>query len=321
MTELLRGVILDMDSIDPGSLDTSELQQSAAVDWQIYASTQAEQTAERIAKAHLVLTNKVALDAAAIAHATHLEYVGVMATGTNNVDHEACSKRGITVRNVADYGTASVAQHTLLLMLTLATSIGDYARAVKRGSWSKAEHFCLLDYPIVELCGKTLLIVGYGTLGKAVAKLAEAFGMQVVIARRPGVDAAEYAQPRVSLDEGLQAADFVSLHCALSAQTETLINAQRLNLMKPTAYLINTARGGLIDEAALLDALTSKQIAGAALDVLSTEPPPSTHCLLQKTPANLIITPHIAWAARESRQRLLDAVLQHVSDYIAGRNA
>ncbi|WP_240615512.1 D-2-hydroxyacid dehydrogenase [Alteromonas facilis] len=317
----MRGVILDMDSLDPASLDISALADMTNIDWHVHAATAPEHTAQRIVDAHIVLTNKVVLDAQHIANASALEYIGVLATGMNNVDHDACRQRGITLTNVSGYGTPSVAQHTLLLMLMLATSVRDYQRDVSLGAWSRSPQFCLMDYPISELAGKTLLLVGYGTLGKAVAKLAHAFDMNVMLARRPGVHASEYNESRVPLDEGLAQADFVSLHCALSAETEKLIDKTRLALMRPSAFLINTARGGLIDEPALVEALKRGALAGAAVDVLSQEPPDSTHIMLQEALPNLIVTPHIAWAARESRQRLFDQAMQHVQHFISQRMA
>ncbi|MDM7862006.1 D-2-hydroxyacid dehydrogenase [Alteromonas sp. ASW11-36] len=312
----LQGVILDLDSMGPESLDLSCLLNIAEIDWQIFDATTAQQAALRVADADIVLTNKVALDREIIAYAKNLRYIGVLATGVNNIDMHACEQAGITVKNVSRYGTASVAQHTLMLMLMLATSVNHYNKAVKQGAWQQSEQFCLLDYPIMELAGKHLVIVGYGTLGKAVAKLAEAFDMRVTVALRPGDTRAGTQSRRPALEDVLPRADFVSLHCALSPDTAQMINAERLALMRSSAFLINTARGGLVDEDALLHALEHKQIAGAALDVVSTEPPPQSLAIVKAQLPNLLITPHVAWAATEARQRLLNIAASHLDAFI-----
>ena len=244
--------------------------------------------------------------------APRCRYIGILATGMNNVDLDYCKQRGITVNNVAGYGTDSVAQHTLMLMLNLATSALATMRQVQQGEWSQSPFFCLLDNPVIELAGKHLVIVGYGTLGQRVAELAKAFGMRVSVAARPGTQHTS----RRPLDELLPEADVVSLHCQLSDDTAEMINAERLALMKPGAFLINTARGGLIDEQALLTALTQNQIGGAALDTLSVEPPPADHPLLNAQLPNLLITPHSAWAAKEARQRLITLAVNKLSAFL-----
>lgn len=323
----LKGVILDFNSLAPQTLDCSELMAIEGVDWQVFEQTQPEQVIARAENAHIIFTNKVVLDAERLAQMPHLKYIGVLATGTNNIDIEACEKKGVVVRNVAGYGTATVAQHTLMLMLNLATSAFRYQNAVNQGKWALASQFCLLDYPVVELNGKHLVIVGYGELGQAVAKLAVALGMRVSVAIRPGetkgcsttntYELNGESFKRQALDDLLPEADFVSLHCTLTPETEYLFNQQRFRLMCKTGFLINTARGGLVDEEALLEALQSGQIAGAGLDVLSAEPPPSDHILLKANLPNLIVTPHTAWSANEARQRLLNIAVSHLKGHLA----
>jgi len=303
--ETLRGVILDLASLGADGLDLQPLL-GALDQWQLHQSTPAEQVVARIADAEVVLSNKVVLDAGALAAAKQLRLVLVMASGTNNVDLQAAAARGIAVCNVRDYAAASVAQHTMLLMLALARSLEPYRESVRRGDWSRSSFFCLLDHPVIELQGRCLGIIGYGASGREVARLAQAFGMHVVLAALPG---REYGEPgelaRVDLPHMLGIADVVSIHCPLTTETRGLIGAAELQAMRPGALLINTARGGIVDEAALLDALRSGRIA-AAVDALEIEPPMPGEALSGSTLSNLIVTPHIAWASREARQRLVD---------------
>ena len=306
----MRAVVLDSDSLGT-DLTLSEFE-SLPVTLTRYPTTTPEQVNERIRDAEIVLVNKVVLNADALGQAEKLRYVGVLATGTNNVDTDYCQQHGITVNNVDGYGTDSVAQHAMMLLLNLATSFAPTTQQVKQGDWSRSPYFCLLDNPVIELAGKHLVIVGYGTLGQRFAELARAFGMKVSVAARPGTTSAE----RRALDGLLPEADVVSLHCQLSPQTDKLINAERLALMKSSALLINTARGGLIDEVALVTALNGGQIAGAALDTLSVEPPPADHPLLSLSLPNLIITPHSAWSAKEARQRLLKMAVAKLEQFI-----
>ncbi|HCB08369.1 MAG TPA: glycerate dehydrogenase [Alteromonas sp.] len=306
----MRAVVLDSDSLGT-DLTLSEFE-SLPVTLTRYPTTTPEQVNERIRDAEIVLVNKVVLNADALGQAEKLRYVGVLATGTNNVDTDYCQQHGITVNNVDGYGTDSVAQHAMMLLLNLATSFAPTTQQVKQGDWSRSPYFCLLDNPVMELAGKHLVIVGFGTLGQRFAELARAFGMKVSVAARPGTTSAE----RRALDGLLPEADVVSLHCQLSPQTDKLINAERLALMKSSALLINTARGGLIDEVALVTALNGGQIAGAALDTLSVEPPPADHPLLSLSLPNLIITPHSAWSAKEARQRLLKMAVAKLEQFI-----
>lgn len=312
--ELQTGVFLDTQSVDVGDLDRGRLLDTLPT-WRFFPATGSALTARRIQHADVVVSNKVVLDRDILREAKRLKLVCVAATGTNNVDLAAARELGIPVCNVRDYGTPSVAQHVFTLVLALATRLFDYRAAVRAGRWAQAEQFCLLDYPIAELAGKTLGIVGYGVLGQAVAKLGEAFGMKVLIAARAAGD----TRPgRVPLTELLPQVDVLSLHCPLTEQTRGLIGATELALMKPTALLINTARGGLVDEVALADALHQGRLGGAGFDVLTQEPPREGNPLLAADIPNLIVTPHIAWASRESRQRLLDQVADNIRAFAAG---
>ena len=304
----MRGVFLDTLTMKLEELDTSALEQSLDR-WDLYETTTPQQTAARIADADVVVTNKVVLDRALIANAPHLKLICVCATGTNNIDLDAAAERDIPVKNVAGYTGSSLAQHTLALLLALATRWYRYSEDVKKGEWSQSPIFCRLDYPVMELAGKRLGIIGYGDLGRKVARLGEALGMEVLIADSFTGEKRAGRTPLVRL---LTEADVISLHCPLTEETDKLVDSAFLGAMKAGAFLINTARGGLVDEAALATALRSGHLGGAALDVLSVEPPPADHPLLAEDIPNLIITPHNAWISRESRQRLLDGVVENI---------
>lgn len=308
------GVFLDRATMHPGDLDFSRLA-AALPSWRFYEHTSPDQLAERLSEADVVVANKVVLDAAALARAPRLRLVCVAATGVNNVDLAAASRLGLPVCNVRAYGTPSVVQHVFALILALSTRLLPYHQAVRGGRWQGSTLFCLLDYPIVELAGKTLGIVGHGELGRAVGRLAEAFAMRVLVAERRG---APLRPGRVSLEETLREADVLSIHCPLVAETRGLIGGRELALLKPGAILINTARGGVVDERALAEALRGGRLGGAGIDVLSEEPPPADHVLLAPDLPNLIVTPHIAWASRESRQRALDQVAENIEAFRAG---
>jgi glycerate dehydrogenase len=309
----MRGVLLDLDTLGD-DLDLGRLEGSLDA-WQLHAVTAPDEVAAHIAGAEVVVSNKVVLDAATITAAEGLRFIAVAATGTNNVDLDAARAAGVTVSNVTAYGTPSVAQHVFTLLLTLTTRLLDYRAAVADGRWAESPHFCLLDYPIRELAGKSFGIVGYGELGQGVARLAEAFGMRVLIAQRPGGPA---QAGRVPLAELLPQVDVLSLHCPLTDATRNLIGAEELAAMRDDAVLINTARGGVVDEAALAAALRAGTLGGAGFDVLTVEPPRDGNPLLEEGIPNLIVTPHIAWAARESRQRLIDQVAENIERYRAG---
>ncbi|WP_226667905.1 D-2-hydroxyacid dehydrogenase [Microbulbifer aggregans] len=310
----MRGVFLDTSTMKLEELETFALEKSLE-HWEFFETTAPEETARRIAEAEVVITNKVVLDRALIEGAPRLKLICVCATGTNNIDLDAAAEKNIPVRNVSGYTGSSLAQHTLALILALATRWHQYDADVKAGRWSQSDIFCRLDYPVLELAGKNLGIIGYGDLGQKVAQLGEALGMTILISdsftgeQKPG---------RVPLARLLAESDVVSLHCPLTENTDKLVNEDFLAGMKNSAFLINTARGGLIDERALVDALNNGTIAGAALDVLSVEPPPANHPLLANNIPNLIITPHNAWISRESRQRLLSGVVRNIEDWKAG---
>ncbi|WP_237058167.1 D-2-hydroxyacid dehydrogenase [Microbulbifer sediminum] len=307
----MRGVFLDTLTMKPGELDTSGLE--ASLDhWDFHETTSPAQVAERIAGADVVITNKVVLDRQLIENATDLKLICVCATGTNNVDHNAAEDRGIPVRNVAGYAGASVPQHALALILGLATRWHQYHSDVMAGRWSQSPVFCMLDYPVMELAKKKLGIIGYGDLGRTTADLGRALGMEVLVAESLS---GEKKSGRVPLQRLLAESDVISLHCPLTAETDRLVNREFLAAMKPGTLLVNTARGGLVDEPALADALRSGHLGGAALDVLSVEPPPADHPLLAGDIPNLIITPHSAWISRESRQRLLDGVVANIREW------
>ncbi len=287
----------------------------------VYQVTSPAQTVARLAGHTLAVTNKVVIDSGVLNSdaARDLQLIAVAATGTDIIDKEAAAQRGVTVCNVPGYATQSVAQFTMALILQLATSTGRYSAAVKAGEWQKSPVFSLLNHPTVELSGKKLGIVGYGSIGQAVARMARGFGMEIFVAARPGA-APPIPTDRVPLERLLREADIVSLHCPLTPDTKNLMNEQTLSLLKPTAFLINTARGALIDEAALIAALRHKRIAAAALDVISKEPPPADHPIIRATGEldNLIVTPHTAWSARETRERLLEEVAANISAFLAG---
>ncbi|HUH38851.1 MAG TPA: D-2-hydroxyacid dehydrogenase [Spongiibacteraceae bacterium] len=313
-----RGVILDYASLAPADLVLEGLL-NCLPHWDIHETTAPDQVAARIAAAEVVLTNKVVLDAAALAAAPQLRLIAVMATGTNNIDLPAAARRGITVCNAVGYSTPSVVQHTFALLLALSTRLVDYHQAVRRGDWHRSPFFCLLDYPIEELAGRRLGLVGRGALGQAVAAVARAFGMEVRFAASLRRDAPP-DPGRPPLAELLAWADVLSLHCPYSAETHALIDAAALDRMRPGALLINTARGGIVDEQALADALRSGHLGGAGIDVLATEPPrDGSSPLLAAGLPNLILSPHSAWGSRQSRQRLVDQLAQIVDGFVAGR--
>lgn len=309
-----RAVFLDLATLTRDDLDLTAFDR-AMPDWTGHPVTDKDTLHERIYDADIVLTNKVCLDADAIGAAPSLKLICLAATGTNNVDLDAAKARGVAVCNIRDYCTASVAQHVIALVLALTINIPGYRQLLREGAWKDSPQFTMLDFPIRELAGKTLGIVGFGTLGRATAALAEAFGMRVIVAERPGGT----AQPgRVPLETLLADADVVSLHCPLTAHTRHLIDAAALTKMKPDALLINTARGAIVDEQALADALCAGTIGGAGIDVLSEEPPVGGNPLLDDTLPNLLVTPHIAWAAREARQRAVEEMAANVADFLAG---
>lgn len=308
----MKAVILDLESLE--DLDLSPIE--AEFDQlDVYMATASKQVAERIAGCDVVITNKVKIDRDLMSGAAELKLICVVATGTNNIDLKAASEKNVRVCNCVAYGVDSVAQHVMSMILALHTNIVQYDQAVKSGEWGKASQFCMLSFPIRELAGRTLGIYGYGNLGSAVARLAEAFGMKVVIAQRPG---AEKRDGRLPMDELLPQVDVLSLHCPLTEETKDLIDADALAKMKPDSMLINAARGGVVNEEALADALRSGLLAGAATDVLTEEPPVNGNVLLSEDIPNLIITPHSAWGSREARQRIVDQTVENIQGFKIG---
>jgi glycerate dehydrogenase len=291
-------------------------------DCTIHQVTNPHETIQRVAGHTVTVTNKVIIDRPVLSspEAKDLKLIAVAATGTDIIDREEAAKRGIKVCNVPGYATQSVAQFTLALILELATRAGHYRDAVKNGEWEKSPVFSLLSYPTVELRGKKLGIVGYGNIGQAVAHMARGFDMKILVAARPGTTG-PVPQDRIAVDQLFRQADFISLHCPLTTETKNLINEQSLASMKSTAFLVNTARGALIDETALIQALRNKRIAGAALDVITKEPPPTDHPMILSAKAldNLIVTPHTAWSARETRERLLEEVKENIGSFLRGK--
>ena len=310
----MKAVFLDCESLDKNDLDFSALRE-VFTDLELYPSTLATQVLERVQHADVVITNKVVLDAETLKQCVSLKLILISATGTNNVDLAQAKAQGITVCNCQGYGTSAVAQHTLMLMLTLATSVIQYDHAVKQGEWNKSPIFCLLDFPIVELAGKTLGILGYGELGQAVAKLAEAFGMKIIVGALPNRSTGN----RVALSELLPQVDFLSLHCPLTEETRDLFDSKAFEKMKPSAFLINCARRGIVNEHDLATALRTGKIAGAATDVLSVEPPKEGNVLLANNIPNLIITPHSAWGSVDARQRIVQQLTENASAFQQGK--
>lgn len=315
MNQQMKAVFLDQSSLDLNDLDLEPL--IAVFDHlTLYPVTRSDQIVERIQDADVVISNKVVLDAETIRQCKNLKLILISATGTNNIDLVQAKAQGIVVCNCQAYGTSAVAQHTLMLMLALSTSLIQYNHAVQQGQWNKASQFCLLDFPIVELAGKTLGIIGYGELGQNVAKLAKAFDMNVIVGaipNRPHVDG------RVPVRALFSQVDYLSLHCPLTDDTRDLIDADAFDLMKPTAFLINCARGGIVNEQALADALRQGKIAGAATDVLTVEPPKNGNVLLEDDIPNLIITPHSAWGSVDARQRIVQQLVENTQGFQSGQ--
>ena len=308
-------VFLDYATVSfDGDLDPRSLH-AALPGLEIRDHTAPHEIAARVAGREVVLVNKLRITREIIEASPSLRLIALAATGTNNVDLVAASERGIAVCNLRDYCTASVVQHVFGVLLLLTQKLREYDALVRSGAWQRGEQFCLLDYPIRELVGRRLGIVGFGTLGRGVARAATAFGMEVLVANRPGGTA---VPGRLDLDELLATVDVLSLHCPLAPATQGMIGVSRLSRMKRDAVLINTARGALVDAEALADALRGGRLGGAAIDVLSQEPPVDGNPLLAGDIPNLIVTPHIAWAAREARQRCIDEMAANVADFRRG---
>lgn len=309
-------VVLDGYTLNPGDNPWDDL--AHVGDLVVHDRTPPGQVVARAADAEIVLTNKTVLSAAAIAALPRLRFIAVLATGYNVVDVAAARQRGIVVSNVREYGTASVAQHTLALLLELCHRVGDHARAVAAGEWTRAPDFCFWLAPPIELSGLTIGVVGFGRIGRRVAALAHGFGMRVIATSTTRQGAPDYAGfAWRSIPELFAEADVISLHCPLTEDTAGFVNRELLARVKPTALLLNTARGGLIDEGALAAALAASRLAGAAVDVLSSEPPRPDNPLLGAR--TCIVTPHIAWASLAARRKLMAATVRNVEAFLAGK--
>jgi len=310
----MKAVFLDFGTMGPG-LDVSGMH-ALLPELEIYDVTTDEQLSERIQDVEIVLGNKVRITDALMRAHPAMRFIGLTATGTDNIDLKAAKRNDITVCNIRAYCTESIAEHVFGCLLNLTRSLEQYNAAVRSGQWQKAEDFCLLSFPIRELSAKTLGIVGYGELGKGVANIARAFGMDVLISARPGTDIVD--EGRVAFDELLQRSDVISLHCPLTDATAGLFGEAEFKKMKSDAVLINTARGGLLNSDALVTALTNGEIGAAAVDVLPQEPPIDGDPLLDYDGPNLMITPHVAWGAGEARQAALGELVANIAAFLEG---
>ncbi|MBS1852840.1 MAG: D-2-hydroxyacid dehydrogenase [Acidobacteria bacterium] len=309
-------VVLDGYALNPGDLSWDSFGQLAHLT--VHERTDTPLIVERAAAADLILTNKTPLSSETLASLPRLKYIGVLATGYNVVDVKAAAARRVTVTNVPSYGSSSVAQLTFALILELCNNVGIHDSVVKTGEWSRNPDWCFWLRPQVELYGKVMGIVGFGRIGRAVAKIAEAFGMRLLVANHRNPDLSGFSNGLVApLEDVLRQADVVSLHCPLTPQTQNIISREHLALMKPTAFLINTSRGALIMEDDLAESLNSGRLAGAAVDVLSSEPPRPDNPLLRAK--NCIVTPHMAWATREARARLMETAVNNLASFLAGQ--
>lgn len=311
----MKAVLLDWATMGP-DLDVTELR-ALLPDLEVYDDTAGDQVADRIAGAEIVLGNKVPISESLFTNAPEMRFIGLTATGTDNIDLVAAKKHGVAVANIRAYCSQSVAEHVFGCLLSFSHNLGPYLADVRAGEWQKAENFCMLTYPIRELSAMTLGIVGYGELGKHVASVAETFGMDVIVAARPGGD--EIPGDRVAFADLLARADAISLHCPLNDNTRGLFGAAEFKMMKNSALLINTARGGLVDSAALVSALRDGEISAAAIDVLPKEPPTEGNPLLDYDGDNLIITPHIAWGTLTARQSAIDELTANIAAFLDGR--
>jgi glycerate dehydrogenase len=284
--------------------------------WQEYAASTPEEVVQKLQGASIAITNKVPLRREALMQLPGLRMIAVAATGTEHVDLDCCRERGIAVANIRNYAVHAVPEHVFMLILALRRNLFAYREDLQRGLWQQASQFCLFTHPLRDLYGSTLGIVGYGALGQAVARLGEAFGMRLLAAEHKG--AGTLRPGFAAFEQVLQESDVVTLHAPLNAQTRNLIAAPELALMQPHALLINTARGGLVDEQALADALRRGAIGGAGFDVLSAEPPRHGNVLLELNLPNLVVTPHVAWASQEAMQALADQLMDNIEGFVRG---
>lgn len=317
MSTAMKAVFPDFATVSRDDIDLGSLH-ATGIELVLHGVTTAAELPARLAEAEILITNKIRIGPAELAAAPKLRLICLSATGVNNVDLDAARARGIGVCNITAYCTASVVQHVYALILALTHHLSGYQQLLQRGAWKSSPQFCLLDHPIRELAGRKLGIVGYGELGRGVAGVAPAFGMEVLVSARPGSPAAELPQGRLPFATVLEQSDVLSLHCPLTDETRGLIDAAALARMKPGALLVNTARGALVDSAALAEALRKGRIGGAGIDVLPQEPPVDGDPLLDDSIPNLILTPHIAWAARESRQRAVDEIAANIRSFLEG---
>ena len=312
----MKAAFLDYATVGSDELDLSPLE-ALTDELLIYDNTRADEAAARIDGCEFVYINKVRMTREILESAGSLRFIGLLATGVDNVDLETARNRGIAVCNIRAYCTNPVVEHIFGVLLNLAHSIGLFHESVRRGDWQQGATFCMLDHPIRELAAMTIGIVGHGELGRGVARLASAFGMQVLISKRPG-SPGDTPADRLEFEDVLRKADVLSLHCPLTEETRNLIGAHELQLMKPSAILVNTARGALVDSGALVDALKTGTISAAAIDVLRVEPPVDGDPLLDYRGNNLIVTPHIAWATSEARQNAVNEVAANVRAFLSG---
>lgn len=315
MNNDLRGVVLDRATLDCDDIDWSPIASQLDA-LKTHESTACSEVNERVAGYDVVFTNKVVLNAETLSRNTHIKLVCVLATGTNNIDLDAAKSLGIEVLNVTAYGTPSVVQHVFSLILALARRLPEHFDAAMHGHWANQDQFCLLDYPMTDLSGKTLGIIGYGTLGQGVAKAGTAFGLNVKVAEREGQ---AVRTDRYAYEDVISNSDILSLHCPLTSKNEGFVNQAFLESMPSTAWLINTARGGLVNETDLAHALDTGVIAAAALDVLSKEPPSQDSPLLRKKRNNLLITPHVAWATPLARQKIIELTAANLKAFLLRR--
>ncbi len=304
-------VYLDDYTVHLEELDASRL--FTLGDYTAYPRTSKEQIVERAAEADIILTNKVKLGEDILSQLPHLKYIGVTATGYNIIDIEAARKRNIVVTNAKNYSSMSVAQQTFAMILAFANRLAEHADPQK---WVATPDFCYYDFTLTELAGKKLGLIGYGDIGKKVAQIAKAFEMEILVHKKTPMKEQEEGVTEVSLNEVLSQSDYLSLHCPLTPENEAFINKENISKMKKTAFLINTSRGGLIHESDLADALNEEKIAGAALDVLTVEPPSADQPLLKAK--NCKISPHIAWATLEARKKLMQIVIDNIEAFMAG---
>jgi glycerate dehydrogenase len=309
------GQLVFLDQATLPDVDLSPLQQ-LAMPLCCYPQTTPAQVIERLTDASVAIVNKVVLSAAMLAQLPKLQLICVTATGINNIDLVAAKQAGITVCNARDYARHAVPQQAMALLLGLFNQIAPYHQAVQQGAWSNSSQFCWLGYPIRQLAGLNFTVVGFGGLGQATAQLAAAFGMQIVIAERP--DSVVVREGRVSFQQALHQADVLSLHCPATDDNHHLLNAETLSWLKPSAVVLNTARGSLIDATALALSLKNGSLAGAALDVLDIEPPPPYHPLLQPDVPNILISPHVGWASQQAMQQLVEQTADNIKSFLAG---